>query len=111
MWFLASSVVSTVVLGLHDSFPLYGIGDRLIWGRLLELADVLSPWALKHGLVEIRFGEELEPRFTEVRIGLMGQRVRAGEVDALAECGLERWVGGRLVSRDRPLRRPRERSG
>jgi Pentapeptide repeats (8 copies) len=43
------------------------------------------------------------------RITPLGIRVRAGQEDALA-CGwFSRWVGGRLITQDRPLRRPRRR--
>jgi hypothetical protein len=109
-WFLAASVIGSVLDSLEadDLKMSCDIGSGHVWDRLLELADVLAPWRrgpYQRELIEIQFGEELAPRFTHVRIGQIGKKVRAGQLDALQHCGLARWVGGRLICRERPLRR------
>jgi hypothetical protein len=48
----------------------------------------------------------LQARF---RLTPLGSRARAGEEDALARGYFSRWVGGRWITRDRPLRRPPRR--
>jgi hypothetical protein len=49
-----------------------------------------------------RDGKILKSHF---RITPLGSRVRAGEEDALARGLFHRWVGGRLISNKRPIRR------
>jgi hypothetical protein len=111
-WLHAVEVLGEVLRKLHQDpeDPHYArghdIGDLWLWDRLLELNGALHPpWRAKP-LVEARCEGALRPHSTWFRLGLRGQRVGAGQGDALTNCGLERWVGGRLVTAKRPLRRP-----
>jgi hypothetical protein len=115
-WRKAIFPIGVVISRLEDP-PASGrhdIGSGFLWERLLELGGVLdplgAPLAARDRLIEICFGDpdgdlQVVPRCTEVRIGLLGKRVRAGEADALIDGRLIRWVGGRMISSERPLRR------
>jgi hypothetical protein len=117
-WCNATQPIGAVLSTLHDP-PASGrhdVGDLHVWERLLELAGFLNP--LEGGydsLVELFIGdpdgdEQIVPRCSEARIAVLGHRVRAGEADALRDGHLVRWVGGRMISSDRPLRRSSARS-
>lgn len=56
-------------------------------------------------LARARFRADDQTREARFQITPLGARVRAGEEDALALGWFQRWIGGRFVSRERPLRR------
>jgi hypothetical protein len=60
-------------------------------------------------LVAVRRRRDGDVWRSPFRITPLGSRVRAGEEDALALGLFRRWVGGRLVAKERPLRRPARR--
>jgi hypothetical protein len=85
-------------------------GWGLLWDeRLLELSDSgpSTDGASKAGsrLVEAAHDSYDFAAHGRFRITELGRRVRAGEEDALAHVPLRRWVGGRLITNARPLRR------
>lgn len=98
-WHQVPRVQAAIVYSLHDEgYERCEITDTHVWERLLELAGISSRLPEEQRLVEVQCGERFEPRSTQVRSSLLGQRVRAGEVNALEYCLLDRWVGGRLIA-------------
>ena len=86
------------------------LGDWPAWTRLAELAGGERP--LLRGVREtadpvaaFRRGEEGELRGLAVQLSEDGERVLAGDADAIALRGIDRWIGGvHLHGRDVPWR-------
>jgi hypothetical protein len=84
-------------------------GDRLremCGGAPLDRDDFGSPDGILAQARARKGDHDMSARF---RITPLGSRVRAGEEDALARGYFSRWVGGRWITKDRPLRRPPRR--
>jgi len=84
-------------------------GDRLremCGGAPLDRDDFGSPDGILAQARARKGDHDMSARF---RITPLGSRVRAGEEDALARGWFCRWVGGRWITKDRPLRRPPRR--
>ena len=82
-------------------------GDRL-WEHLMEMGEITPDRAYAgpaNPLVSARYRGRPRLQSTRFRITRLGVQVRAGEVDAMRCRPFFRWVGGRLVTSERPLRR------
>lgn len=114
-WERASRVIARCLEGIprgHD------FGDIRLWHRLLELSGD-TPYHPRSGtdwedaLIEVRFDGEATWGRTRFRISPLGLRVRDKRTDAIKHRPWNRpfcrWVGGRMVTADRSLRRGRER--
>ena len=78
--------------------------------RLLALSGsglfaLSSPEGPVETLAQTRSRPDGDVRKSHFRITPLGSRVRAGEEDALARGLFHRWVGGRLISTQRQIRR------
>jgi hypothetical protein len=83
-------------------------GETFFWRRLLELSDkaVLLRWDQpEEPLCEVAIDGPAAIRFARTRITRRGRGVRSGRTDALKHRGFFRWVGGRLLTNERVIRR------
>jgi hypothetical protein len=105
---------AAAVLGRADHHSLgHSLRTERLWERLLELSGysrMLEMWHPddEHRLVEARFEEDASYGKARFRLTPRGRQARSGKLDALPLCSFVRWVGGRQVSRERPLRRSPE---
>ncbi|MCC2671508.1 MAG: hypothetical protein K0Q72_3979, partial [Armatimonadetes bacterium] len=82
-----------------------------LWDRLVELSDqsgLLSRLDQAPGahLCELRIEGRGSMSNARVRISRLGQALRSGRSDAFKHRNIYRWVGGRLITNERILRRP-----
>src|SRR5207245_2279900 len=88
----------------------HDFGDHQLWQRLIELSGN-TPTLARSGaswddvLIEARFDGQATWGTTHFRIRPLGLRVRDKRTDALKHCRFHRWVGGRLITNDRSIRR------
>jgi hypothetical protein len=105
---------AAVILGrVHNHSHGHALREERLWERLLELSAysrMLQMWQPddENRLVEARFEGDASFGQTRFRLTRLGREARDGTVDALPLCSFVRWVGGRQVSRERPLRRSAE---
>jgi hypothetical protein len=88
-----------------------GMPGNELWLRLVELSDQKGLWSLGSGgdrgpLCELRIHGPAEMQHAQVRITRLGRAVRSGRSDAFRHRDICRWVGGRLITNERVLRRP-----
>jgi hypothetical protein len=104
---------AATVVALHSVPKWHYFCSNRLYERLLELSGIITRAHVdcRNLLVQAWFRGEANFAWTHFRLTALGQRVRAGKEDALSRCRLVRWVGGRMISRDRPLRRPLRKSG
>ncbi len=84
------------------------VGGGRLWERLMELSDHAFDCARAYAnptLVQADIRGEATWAATRFRITPLGLRVRDKRTDALKHRRFCRWVGGRLVTNERPLRR------
>lgn len=85
-------------------------GDVLLWMRLLLMSDHASLLGRSYyldsplRLCEVRIDGDVLPGCAKARITRLGAEVRNGKADALENRETCRWVGGRLLTAERPLR-------
>lgn len=88
-----------------------GLPGDVLWRRLLELSDheeLQSPLGNSnrgHELCWMKITDPGDLLNARVRITPFGAEVRSGQSDALTRRSIHRWIGGRLITRERLLRR------
>lgn len=106
-WPTAAMIIGSLS---DDDVPGHCLGVTRLWERILEHGGVLST-GISGGippqdrLLDLCFEGGNTLAQMRLRLTALGKRVLAGREDALVRCPILRWVGGRMVSAERPLRR------